>query len=89
MCLMVPLGQGPAAVGLQGKFVWCLLMCLAKALQAPSCLCPRVCELLKLYLQWKVTGGEEKQLSNHVEVGLLSVKKDLDVGAQRCWLGQV
>lgn len=32
LVLMVPPGQGPEAVGLQGKFVWCLLMCLAKAL---------------------------------------------------------
>lgn len=87
---VVPPGQSPAAVGLQGKFAWCLFMCFMKGLQAPSCLCPPVRELLKLYLQWKVTGGEEKQLSNHVDVGLLSVKKDLDVsGAQRCWLSQV
>lgn len=61
-----------------------------KGLQASSCLCPSVHVLLKLYLQWQVAAGEEKQLSNRVEVGLLLVKKDLDViGAQRHWLGQV
>lgn len=50
LVLMVPPGQGPAAVGLQGKFVCCLLMCSVKDLQAPSC--PPVCELLSLCLQW-------------------------------------
>lgn len=73
--LVVPPGQGLAAVRLQGESAWCLLMCFVKDLQAPSCLCPPVCEVLKLYLQWKVPGEEEKQLSNHVEVGLLLVKK--------------
>lgn len=48
--LVVRPGQGPAAVGLQGKFVWCLLMCSVKDLQAPSC--PPVCELLNPRLQW-------------------------------------
>lgn len=65
-------------------------MCVVKGLQAPSCLCPSVRELLKLYLQWQVTAGGEEQLFNHFEVGLLLVKKDLDVvGAQRHWLGRV
>lgn len=48
--LVIPPGQGPAAVGLQGKFVWCLLMYSVKDLQAPSC--PLVCEHLNLCLQW-------------------------------------
>lgn len=48
--LVVPPGEGPAAEGLQGTFVWGLLMCLVKDLQPPSC--PPVCELLNLCLQW-------------------------------------
>ena len=51
LVLVVPPGQGLAAVGLQGTFAWCLLMCLVKGLQAPSCLRPPVHELLELYLQ--------------------------------------
>lgn len=47
LVLMVPRGQGPAAVGLQGKFVRCLLICSVKALS-----CPPVCELLNLCLHW-------------------------------------
>lgn len=64
-------------------------MCVAKGLQAPSCLCPSVHELLKLYLQWQVTAGEEKQLFNHFEVGQLLVKKDLDIvsGRGTGWAG--
>lgn len=50
LVLVAPPGQGPAAVGLQGGFVWCLLTCSVKDLQAPSC--PPVCEFLHLCLQW-------------------------------------
>lgn len=51
--LVVPPDQGPAVVGLQGKSVWCLLMCFVKDLQAPSCLCPPVMSFLNYMFNGK------------------------------------
>lgn len=82
--------SGPSSHGTAGKVCVVLAGVFGEGCAGSKLPVPTGRELVKLCLQWKVTGGEEKQLSNYGEVGLLSLKKEPDIsGAQRCWLSQV
>lgn len=59
--LVIPPRQGLAAVGLQGKFVWCVLMCLVKDLQATSCQCPPFMSFLNCILKYHKDGVFPKE----------------------------